>query len=446
MSERCQPFAEMLVAAQLGLLNETDRSRLAAHLQDCAACRQLENDLADDDRRLHHLAGQARETLPDLALRIENQLIEPEKHEESSPAETPVWHRPWFRWALAASVALVAFLGLNLTGQNPAGGVVWAEVITRVQDTTSFICRKIEKRTGDPVQEIVEYHSAELGLRQDIYVKGKLQAEQYIVPADQTLYALIHRDRSYLKQSLSEEQMLALREKGNARSIVASFKEYEYRKLGRRSIDGRLAEGIEVRDPQEWQPLFEEGVWKLWVDLETGWPVLIELEGKASGGKVRKTYTLKDFQWNVRLTEKDFAFTIPENYTLIADLQANLADEEHALAGLRAYAKLLGGRYPSKLSLSTAIAEAEDELDRRHGGYTEAAGKDLESLFLIRDTCLFFAKLEEEGRSPSYHGDRVGRADFDEVLLRWRLDSGDWRVVYGDLRVTDQPAESADSP
>lgn len=72
----------------------------------------------------------------------------------------------------------------------------------------------------------------------------------------------------------------------------------------------------------------------------------------------------------------------------------------------------------------------------RDGGYDTAAGRDLQALFLIRSTCEFFAELEADGREPQYHGDRVARRDFDEVLMSWRLEDGRRRIVWGDLRTS----------
>jgi hypothetical protein len=196
-----------------------------------------------------------------------------------------------------------------------------------------------------------------------------------------------------------------------------------------------MAEGIEISDPSEWVGLFEKGRWRLWVDLETQWPIRIELEGTARGGAERKTYTLKDFQWNANLSPADFAVEIPDDYQLIADLEQVQANEEQTIAGLRAYAKLLAGRYPSALSLATAIAEAEEELDARHDSYDQQAGQDLAALFKVRSACNFYRDLLTADRDVAYFGKEVSAQDFDRVLLRWRLEDGRYRVIFGDLRV-----------
>ena len=50
-------------------------------------------------------------------------------------------------------------------------------------------------------------------------------------------------------------------------------------------------------------------------------------------------------------------------------------------------------------------------------------------------------KLEAEGKEAVYYGETVTAADSDKVLLRWKLDDGRYRVIFGDLRIEDVSAE-----
>jgi hypothetical protein len=40
-----------------------------------------------------------------------------------------------------------------------------------------------------------------------------------------------------------------------------------------------------------------------------------------------------------------------------------------------------------------------------------------------------------------YSGATVTAADVDKVLLRWKLDDGRYRVIFGDLRIEDVDAK-----
>jgi hypothetical protein len=52
----------------------------------------------------------------------------------------------------------------------------------------------------------------------------------------------------------------------------------------------------------------------------------------------------------------------------------------------------------------------------------------------------FYQKLANEQREPEYFGATVKPGDAEAILLKWKLDDGRYRVIYGDLR-----AETVDS-
>jgi len=429
MSDRCHDIRDLIVAASFHELGPGQQGAVTEHLQECGDCRSFRDLTTADNRALDAFVAATEQRLPALEERILTGLpVTPARPARSRPA--PVF----LRWAAAAAVLVAAVLGLDQLNRDSGPGLVWADVLARVAGAQDFICRRIEKADGEPALDMVEYRSGKFGMRQEIYRNGRHQASQYIVPDERMLYALVHGDHTWMRQGMTEEQIEELKRQTNAREIVGSFRDQDFESLGRKKIDGRLAEGIEITDPPEWHSVYEAGAWRLWVDLETKWPVRIELEGTAIEGRLHKTYTLKDFQWNPALTAKDFAVTIPGDYRLIADIPAIEATEERTIAALRDYARLVGGRYPSRLALATVIAEATEALDEKHDGYDEAAGKDLGSLFTMRAACEFYEALENGGQDPAWHGAAVGPADFDRVLLRWRLEDGNYRVVYGDLR------------
>ncbi len=48
---------------------------------------------------------------------------------------------------------------------------------------------------------------------------------------------------------------------------------------------------------------------------------------------------------------------------------------------------------------------------------------------------VFYQKLVREKHDPEYFGATVNPGDKRAVLLRWKLDDGGHRVIYGDLSV-----------
>ena len=47
----------------------------------------------------------------------------------------------------------------------------------------------------------------------------------------------------------------------------------------------------------------------------------------------------------------------------------------------------------------------------------------------------------EAHRDFTYYGNTVGPKDKDKVLLRWKLDDGQYEVIFGDLRAETATAE-----
>ena len=46
-----------------------------------------------------------------------------------------------------------------------------------------------------------------------------------------------------------------------------------------------------------------------------------------------------------------------------------------------------------------------------------------------------------DNADAAYYGKAVGPNDQDKVLLRWKLDDGNYRVIYGDLKSETVTAE-----
>jgi hypothetical protein len=76
-------------------------------------------------------------------------------------------------------------------------------------------------------------------------------------------------------------------------------------------IDGVLCEGIETTDASG-LPV-KSFTARGWVSVETGYPVLGEIEVVDDGG-IRHTTTLDQFQWNVDLSAEDLEPEIPADY------------------------------------------------------------------------------------------------------------------------------------
>ena len=81
-------------------------------------------------------------------------------------------------------------------------------------------------------------------------------------------------------------------------------------------MDGVLCEGIETTDPTFGVANFpvDSLVARVWVNVETGYPVALEAEIIGDNGQTRITGILDQFQWDVELDESVFEPSIPEGY------------------------------------------------------------------------------------------------------------------------------------
>ena len=119
----------------------------------------------------------------------------------------------------------------------------------------------------------------------------------------------------------------------------------------------------------------------------------------------------------------------PDKRGLVARM-LNLSEKD-LVTGLRTFAELSGGRYPTRLDTKTTVKEA-DGLGSSLPEMSESEKKQkIQDIFFAS---AFHEKLVRENREVAYHGDVVGADDGEKVLLRWRIVGDDYRVVRADLR------------
>jgi hypothetical protein len=407
------------------------------HLLDCPDCRQYQQGLLENDSLLTGFVRSVDEKL----LRLEGKIMESIESQmaESKSPRIELSGRGWTgifqnrMMKLAAAVVVISGIILVVNFIDRTGtDTVWAEVIKQVEDAQDFICRIDQQNSADPDLEMTHYQSAMHGMRTDIFRDGRLVAATYFKFSENTMYTLIHRDKTYALIELSDEQIEEQIE-SSAQNLVMHLRAQKFEELGKQEIDGVATTGIRVRNPESLRAAFEESEVSLWIDDKTNWPMRIELKAVAKGGEIRISQVLDQFQWNPALSASDFEFDIPDDYKMIGRMDAVQKDEFSAIEGLREYAKFSGGRYPSTLTYATAIHEIEDEIgdSQRKGSMSK---NDFRDFMKIQNACAFYAELVEANKEAAYYGDDISPRDFDKVLMRWRLDDGRYRVIYGDLR------------
>jgi hypothetical protein len=434
MTDSCEDIRKAIAGIIAGGPAPADPDALERHLGECPDCRRHLQGLLQDDRLLNGFIRSVDERLNLLEEKIMESINDGNGMEAESiqptgdRGESIILRGRFLRFAAAAVVVIGLVVSARLFLWPGGRSVAWANVIRQVEEAQDYICH-IEKRGGDePELEMVQYNSAEHGLRIDIFRDGRLVAAQHLESSSNTMCVLIHRDRTYTLVELTDEQRRMITQ-SNAKGLVEHFRSMDFEEIGSKRIDGIDASGIEIHDPDGFRAVFDESTIRLWVDERTNWPVRLEWEGVAMEGKMRTESVLDRFQWNPALSADDFAFEIPDGYTMAGRMEAVRKDKAGAIEGLREYAAFSGGRYPSTLAFATALHEMDEKM--RAGAEVK---EYIERIVKIQNACAFYTDLVDNDRDAAYYGAEVNARDFDRVLMRWRLDDGMYRVIYGDLR------------
>jgi hypothetical protein len=246
---------------------------------------------------------------------------------ESAATQIPrrrIMRNPIARLAVAA--AILAAIGLGLFAFISTGnhsGVVWAQVAERVNASKGFICRKrvIQSRAGwdQPMEfSAMAYESPRHGLRIE-GIEGNTM--DFYASYDDGVRVTLLRDTKQYTRHIEPPHSAGTEVESPAgampRIMVRQFTSGPYQKLGRRTIDGVEAEGIEVKNPPGFGGNFQvdSHIAQLWVDVEMGYPVLMESNVVGNNGTLQIKTIVDQFQWDVEFDPSDFKATIPPDYT-----------------------------------------------------------------------------------------------------------------------------------
>ncbi|MCU0914014.1 MAG: hypothetical protein MUC88_05565 [Planctomycetes bacterium] len=216
---------------------------------------------------------------------------------------------------LGIAAVLIAVLGVGIMefiGTGSPSGVVWAEVAKNVEASPSVIFRARSTGSRDPNDDWPKayrtfWRSATLD-RADWYRNGQIHRTIFTNLDTKTLTGVLHDHKRYTKEALSEERVQSARaQKGwtDPQDLINMALSVEHRTLGQKTIDGVLCEGIEAAGP-------DGSTGRIWVAVETGYPVVIEFEGTKGG--TRTTGTLDQFRWNADLLAEGIEPGIPAGY------------------------------------------------------------------------------------------------------------------------------------
>jgi len=352
--------------------------------------------------------------------------------------------------AAAAVIMIGVFVGFEIF--SGTSSVSWAQVRQQVAAVKAVMYKAKVNATenGQPLQLRIEAILAdEYGTRMDTYMGEQLLGRSFTLADKKTQIYVMPSQEKYIEVELTEEIRI---ENGDPKLIVEAFLKGDYKKLDRREINGVTVEGIQSHDVSltDGVPggagLMEalggpsvKVIASLWVDVATGWPVEINLDLTDENSGELATVVVGDFQWEARIDPTTFASVIPEGYELMYKVNAeNLEEGNQLVEGLKYFAQINDGKYPAKLSIRDVIGELGNIFKAKDGD--PSFGIDDAKISTLKYGAQYFGTLETEGKDPVYNGQTVTAADADKVLVRWKVDNDQYRVILGDLRIEDVSA------
>ena len=257
---------------------------------------------------------------------LEDLLKQIDNAETQKPAVTlpnlrrTIMRSPITKLGAAAAVIAVIVLGLfEFVKTESNSGVLWAQVVEKVEASRGVIFRSrgttLDPRDGGPghtMNYLSSTHS-----RLDSYKADQIIKTIYDDFNTKTVVLVDHGHKSYIKKTFEqmEQESILL----NPKSLIQEFLSHEHRKLGQKTVDGVLCEGIETTDPTFLgadHPV-DSLVARAWVSVETGYPVQVEDEEVRNKGRIRIAVVLDQFQWDVDIDESIFEPNIPPDYMRI---------------------------------------------------------------------------------------------------------------------------------
>jgi hypothetical protein len=278
---------------------------------------------------------------------VMNALEKPKKA-KSAAMQPNIWRTimksPITKLSSAAGIIIAAMVGIMHVAPSVDGtSVLLADVVRNIERANSATWRveRVFTSGGSEIpclnSDAVWYYSSRYGAREDIYDKeGRLLHQGYWLPREDVRIRVLPPMMQYERTELTDAERMAWGQP-DIQAIVDLIESAQPTPLGRKEIDGRVAEGFQFTNPHSdvcftilnsaiaaVSPIsFESGIARFWIDLESGLPVRYEAEllthdklvTSLSGGKpVQITVTGHQTQWDVEIEPSVFKPDIHPDY------------------------------------------------------------------------------------------------------------------------------------
>lgn len=488
----------------------------------------------------------------DVMSRIETSSDKPQKQSIKIYVVRRFFMKNTFKLAAAAAIILGALGGLHFLSPSGSNGVVWADVVQRVRQANAFSYQMQLITTGQPLpdanslanMDATIWIAADNRMKMEIKLKGLHSFTSFLLPDQKKMVYVWPETKMYLEIELVDEAItqkyLSDMKQKDPREWVQDVVNSQHQSIGKTIIDGVEVEGLETTNPAIPAGGSKKTFSRLWVNVETGYPVQLESEEDLNDGKTHRRSVIHNFQWYLDANAAGIEPNIPSDYTALpkgqmkeytndgktrvsrigfitpgsqqnpdatAASEPNIPsehtampkpDEPSAIAGLRTYLELTD-RYPDDLNVMTLVngmlpaikamgdkilvenfnldpnqlkglsqeevaKKVQEFCTNQYKGLSpeEAAKKAQEFLpksaqlqkqaedmmkkskawsESIQSLAMFYMTLVQQVKDPAYYGKTVTPGDAKSVLLRWKTSDTTYKVIMGDLSITEMSSE-----
>ncbi|MBN2316388.1 MAG: hypothetical protein JXM79_20845 [Sedimentisphaerales bacterium] len=464
MNSDCEKMKDQIADLVTGILSEAQEQKLRQHLTEYVACRDYANALKNEDALLTEFV---EKTDADMTRRQERLLQAIDRSYQSRKKQPLLMWRTIMKGSIvkltaAAIVVIACVIGLSLW-RGTQSGIALADVLTRIENITGYSYQLSSAMTRQEVTSKWTSHvsvSKEHGIKMTItaadpnssiqdqhrHYRHEVGDETYLLPQQKSLVFVRHKAKIYDRYIYEGDHKLERykEEYNEPRIIIKQILSCKHTSIGQSVIDETTVEGFQTTDiayeggffgQTELEGKHETVDVKLWVDVNTFLPVRLEEDIVTKKG-LHMHEVSYDFRWNVIIDAEDFEPNIPEEYrTPRGDIVIASYNEQNTIQGLKLFAAAVGS-YP--VNLKSANREFVLKTGFNFSSYKDMSDEErtrktseLGLMFVV--PYAFYKSLAEQNKEPAYYGEIVKPGDVDKVLLRWKLDDGQYRVIYSDL-------------
>ncbi len=360
---------------------------------------------------------------------VRQALLDPNRLQARESIGRIIMNSKWTKLAAAAVVVVAAVIGVHFIGGST---VTFATVIRPILNANTAILDHVIG-AEDPNAPVI--HDMVMGSRIRRTVSNMPNVISVIDLQDGKILTLVEPKKEAIYTDLKGLKVPNYMDHlKNVIGMLQDSPHFVVEELGVQQIDGRKLVGFTAKHPR--------AEVTIWADAKTGLPVRMETkEGQLLA-------ISKNLRFDEPMDEALFSMEVPAGYKLQqkTELDLNSATEADFVEGLRVMAELFGdGQFPEGVALEDFMKQlpalqAKGEKLKLPPEEDAALGKK------IQQYVLFLRAFKGEGKWY-YRGKGVKLGAADTPIFWYRpRDSKTYRVIYGDLHVTDAAPENLPEP